>query len=817
MNRLTIRIFTLILILCASIKTISAQTNFQNISSTNVDELSDQQIAQLKQQVQSSGLTESQLLKEAQNKGLSNSQLTKLQNRLSSSRPDASQNDLVGADMSRKLNYRQESDNNPGTKSTGLRSRIFGADIFDSKNKTFEPNLKLATPLNYILGPEDQLNINVFGNNIVNWKLEVSPEGDINIPGVGILNLAGKTIEQATSAIKGRLIAHKYTIGHGTNVQVTLGNIRSIKVIIIGQVMKPGTFTLPSLATVFNALYSAGGATENGSLRQIEIIRDNKILKHLDIYDFLTKGDQKNNITLKDQDIIRVPTYRTRVELDGQVKIPALFEVLPGESLKKVLEFAGGFSDDAYTSKIKVSQISDQQRKITDVFEADYANYSPLRGDKYVVESIINRFENKVVINGAVFKPGEYELQNGMTLAYLIVKAAGLKEDAFTERGTITRLKSDNSIEIIGFNVKDIVDKTKSIILQREDQIDITSKFDLRDKYTVTINGNIRNPGSFMYGDNLKLEDLLLRAGGFSEGASTNRIEVARRVLKNASGSDTSAVSKIFIVNMEGPLKPGISDFALSPFDIINVYSLPGYKKQRTVKIEGEVMYPGYYTISFKKEKVSDLILRAGGLTTDANINGGSLKRDNLAILGIDKNKFDVESIVKEREIEEERLKRTYKDSSNFVNRSIRNNYVGIDLKKILRSPGSKIDISLEEGDVITVPKIEQIVRINGQVLFPSAVIFNRSNSFNDFISGAGGYGPDASKNGAYIVYANGAVKASHRFLFIQTHPRVEPGSEIFVPKKAGRHGLSTIELLALTSGIASITGIILTIIGLHK
>lgn len=820
MNKRTFSTFLFTLFLTIGYSQLAqAQTAGQNISAVNVETISDEQITQLMQQAEASGLTDTQLIQLAQSKGLSGSQIQQLQSRMAAS--DRTKGQVTGqaqqipGDKSRRLNYK------PDVMSAGkqlpTKSRIFGSEIFDSSNKTFEPNLKIATPLNYVLGPEDQLNINVYGNNIVNWKVEITPEGDINIPGIGVINLAGKTIEQATAQIKTRLVANRYNLGKGTSVQVTLGNIRSIKVIIIGQVVKPGTFTLPSLATAFNALYAAGGSTENGSLRQIEIIRNNRIIRHLDIYDFLLKGDQQNNIMLRDQDIIRVPTYRTRVELEGKVKIPALFEVLPGENLEKVLAFAGGFSDEAYTARIKVSQISDQQRKITDVFEADYANYQPLRGDKYTVDSIINRYENKVVITGAVFKPGEYELGNGMSLYNLIKKAAGLKEDAFTERGTITRLKPDNSIEILGFNLASIIDQSESILLKREDIIAITSKFDLKDKYAVSINGNVRAPGSFTYGENLKLEDLIVKAGGFGEGASTNRIEVARRVSDSDPNSESSIVSNIFTVNIEGPLKPGEADFQLRPFDIVSVYNLPGYKKQRTVKIEGEVLYPGTYTLKFRNEKISDLIKRAGGITKGANIKGGSLKRDYLAILGIDKEKTDAATLVSEHDREEIRLKKSYRDSSSEKSSEQRNNYVGINLNKILAFPGSKIDVLLEDGDIIRIPKAEQIVRINGQVLLPSAIIYDSSKSFNDFISGAGGYTPQALKKRAYIIYANGAVKSTRKFFFITNHPTVEPGSEIFVPKKEEQKGNTMQSVLGYTTGFASLAAIIFGILSLHK
>ncbi|MDR6941166.1 SLBB domain-containing protein [Mucilaginibacter pocheonensis] len=828
MNKINFRIFLILFIICCGvINHVSAQANLQNLSSINVDDLSDQQITQFLEQAQNAGLSEADLIRQAQSRGMSSAQIQKLQARIQSIRNKATgknstlETDSLNKNTGRQLNYKPDSLDTTFIKKDffeSLRPKIFGADLFKNKNSSFEPNLKMATPVNYIIGPDDQLNINVYGNSSVNWKLDVSPEGNVNIPGIGIVNVGSKTIEQATSLIKNRLAANNYAIGHGTSVQVSLGNIRSIKVIIVGQVQKPGTYTLSSLSTVFNALYASGGPTDNGSLRQIEVIRNNRIIRHLDVYDFLVKGSQKDNISLQDQDIIRVPTYRTRVQLVGQIKIPALFEVIPGESLDNILNYAGGFTDSAYTARIKVSQISDQQRKITDVVEADYKNYIPLRGDKYTIESIIDRFENRVVIKGAVFKPGDYELQNGLTLSQLILNAAGLKEDAFMERGTITRLKNDNSTEVIGFSVKDILNKVSDIPLKREDIVNISSIFDLRDKYIVTINGSVRKPGKFAFSENMKVEDLILKAGGFAEGASTKRIEVARRVSDADPTSQNSSVAQVFSVNIDGQLKPAEANFVLNPFDIVSIYSLPGFEKQKTVRVEGEVMYPGSYTIKTKNEKISDLIARAGGLTASADADGGSLKRENIAILGIDKRKADTLEIARERMDRLSRLKRSYKDSTKTTEDTVmRNNFVGIDLPRILKSPGSKNDLLLEDGDILRVPKQQQIVRVNGQVLYPSAVVYEKSKSFNDFVSNAGGYGPDALRRGAYVVYPNGTVKGTRKFLFFNNHPSVKAGSEIFVPKKSESKGNTAQTILGFTTGLASLGAIILGILSLNK
>jgi protein involved in polysaccharide export with SLBB domain len=798
-----------------------------DLSNINVDQLSDAQIKQVVQQAAASGLSDAQLIQSAEARGLPAAEAAKLQDRINTYRRSAN-NSGTSSDASttdtaqyhRRLNYRSGGDsiNRANRDSLNkLKSKIFGADIFRNSNLSFAPDLKLATPKNYIVGPDDQLNISVYGNSLANWKLEVSPEGNINIPGVGLLNVGGKTIEHATADIKNRLLASHYAIGSGTSLQVNLGNIRSIKVIMIGQLVRPGTYTLPSLATAFNALYAAGGPNDNGSFRKIEIIRSSRIIRTLDIYDFLTRGDQQGNIVLEDQDIIRVPAYLMHVEMKGQVKTPAIFEPVPGETLDDLIKFAGGFTDSAYTALVKVSQISDQQRRITDVNEADFKNYIPLRGDVYTVDAVLNRYENRITINGAVFRPGEYELQKGFTLTQLITKADGLKEDAFMGLGTITRLKPDNTTETIGFNLGDVMNKSAGdISLQREDIINIPSIFDLRDRYTVTINGAVRRPGTFAYADSLSVEGLIIKAGGFEPGASPRRIEVARRINNSDPKKRTSAVAQVFSIDVDSLLRGG-ARVALMPYDIVSVYALPGYETQRTVKVEGEVLYPGYYTIQKKDEKISDIISRAGGLTAYADADGGTLRRENIAILGVDKNTADTTEIAGERIARIKRIKAGYRDSTTDEDIQQRNNYVGINLTGILQKPGTGIDLIVDDGDVIRVPKQEQVVRVNGEVLYPSAIVYNKSESFKDYVLNAGGFSPEALRRGAYVVYPNGTVQGTRKVLFFNSHPEVKPGSEIYVPKRPQRKGLSPTEVVGVTSGLAAIAAIILGIISLHK
>lgn len=812
-------LYLLLLTLLILSKTVIGQTSFKDLSSVNIEQLSDAQVKDFIVKAQLSGKDGSELIDAAKSRGMSADQIKQLQTRITNL---TTTNTTTADDSGQGTRNVIVPLNNiaPANRAIDSLPKIFGADLFNGASTTFEPNLRLATPLNYILGPEDQLNINVYGNSLVNWKLNVSPEGNINIPGVGVVNVNGKTIEQATAAIKTKLAANNYAIGRGTSVQVTLGDIRSIKVIINGEVVRPGTYTLPSLATVFNALYASGGPNTNGSFRQVEVIRNNRIIKKLDVYDFLLKGNQSNNIALRDQDIIRVPTYRVRVEMAGEVKRPALYEVIPGESLQDVINFSGSFSDLAYSARIKVLQITDQQRSITDVYEADFKNYTPLRGDKYIVDRILEAFKNRVSISGAVIRPGDYELEKGLTLSRLIAKASGLRPDAFTERGIIMRNRADNTKEVLPFNVQSIINKTTpDILLQKEDVVSISSISDLRDKYEVNIVGEVRRPGNFAFAQGLTVEDVILNAGGFTQGASTKRIEVSRRINNTDPTKLNGTIAQVYTVSVDSllGLNGGVK-YQLQPFDVVSVYSLPGYEQLKTVKIEGEVMYPGYYSVQKKNERISDLIARAGGLTPSAFTEGGTLKRDNNSILGFDKNKVDTASLQRERI---ERARNAAKALTTPEATSIeplRNDYVGIDLNNILKKPGTKADLILEDGDVLRIPKELQTVRVNGEVLYPSSVVYTSGKSFKQYVLNAGGYSNNAIKRKSYIVYPNGTVKGTGKFMFFNNYPDVKPGSEIYIPKKSeSRRGLSTQEVVGVTSGLATLGAIIIGILNLSK
>lgn len=810
-----------------------AQTiSTQNLSNIRVDDLSDDQIRAFLRQVESTGLSEAQLEQVAEARGMRPEEVRKLRERVEKIKKETENKEKTATaerrreTRGRELNFEQDTsarEIDPETEAEKalleLKAKIFGASLFKNANLSFEPNLRLATPGNYMIGPDDEIVIDITGDNEANYKLQVSPEGTIRIEYAGIVSVSGLTVEQATQKIRSRLASTYPGIRSGrTQVTIGIGNIRSIRVTLLGEVVKPGSYTLPSLATAFNALYASGGPTENGSFREIEIIRNNRVIGKLDVYEFLLKGFQTNNIRLQDQDVIRIPTYNIRVEFSGEVKRPAIFEAVQGESLQDVINFAGGFTTQAYSSRIKVLQNTDRERRITDVFAVDFASYQPKNGDKYFAEPILDRFENRITIEGAVFRPGQFELEKGLTLARLIEKAEGVTEDAFMSRGYITRLKADNTSQLISFDLDKIIAGTSpDITLQREDIVTIASIFELRDEYKVSIDGEVREPGTFDFSEGMSLEDLIIKSGGFKEGASPSRIEISRRVNNSNVLSVSAATARVFQVDVDKNLKLVGNKFILQPFDIVSVRSETGYEVQRQVRIEGEVLYPGTYTVVRKDERISDLVTRAGGLTALAYAKGASLKRPGARPKsGGNNEELDTGKEELERFQRFQRLQENLGDTISLLKGQevVKNIYVGINLDKILAKPGSDFDLTLEEGDTIRVPKQLQTVKVSGEVLSPNSIIYEKGKTFKRYISEAGGFSDRSLRQNSYIAYANGSVKSTKKaLLFFNNYPRVQPGAEIFVPKREVRRKLSAPELVGITSGLASLAVILLNLI----
>lgn len=854
------KVFTALLFFCSMMicQIAFAQTNYSDIK---VNDLTDTQVRQLMQKAESSGYSDSQMEQMSAAQGMPPEEVQKLTLRVEKIRKqdgsqnngkdqdadqDQSKSDAASdrtydkSDTTKTLHFKHSDKDKKIMRDAfgNLKPTIFGADLFLNDNITFEPNLRIATPKNYVIGPDDQLLIDLTGDNEANYKLKVSADGTIRLQYVGLIAVGGLSIEDATAKIRSVMSKTYGGLKNGrSNVTVTLGNIRSIKITLLGEVVKPGSYTLSSLSTVFNALSASGGPNENGSFRKIQVIRNNKVVTTIDVYSFLLKGMQAGNIRLQDQDVINIPVYQTRVEMAGEVKRPALFEVLSNETLEDVINFAGGFSNKAYTSKIKVLQNTNKERRITDVFANDFAKYFPLNGDKYIVEAILSRFANRVEIKGAVFRPGQYELEKGLTLKQLILNADGLKEDAFLNRGYISRLNSDNSLALLSFDVDRILKGTEQDIpLRREDKVTISSIFDLRDEYKVDIKGEVRSPGSFDYAEGMTLQSLIQMAGGFKEGATPNRIEIARRIQNSDAHSATAKTAEVVNVNISRDLTLQDSTFTLRPFDIVSIRSSEGYQRQQQVKLEGEVLYPGIYTIMRKDERISDVIKRAGGLTALSFAEGASLKRPGPQVVekkgSLDKygrliasdalNNGGNDSNYKINEDKQKiaNLKRLQSsdggvaDTSNkYDDKILGSDLVGIDLVNILKKPSSRYDLLLEDGDVINIPKQLQTVKVTGEVLKPINVVYKPRKSMKDYINGAGGFTYNANKKGAYIQYANGSVDANRKFLFWNNYPEVKPGAEVFVPKRAPRERLGAAGLVGIFSGLATVAAVLISVL----
>ncbi|MEA3426824.1 MAG: SLBB domain-containing protein [Bacteroidota bacterium] len=793
----------------------------KDLSQVRVDQLSDADIAKLKTQLTSSGMTIDQAEQAALAKGMSAVEFAKLKKRVEALSTDNKEG--IGKLKSPK-SLNQPSAEKQDNSSDSLDKEkykekppkplidplIFGSELYTTVSPSFEPNMKLATPLNYVLGPDDQILVSVYGVQQYEGDLLVSAEGFINIPNVGQVKVAGLTIEAATQKIKTVMgnTVYGYLRSGGAKLSVTLSKIRSIKVLIIGA-NRPGTYTLSSLSTVFNALYVAGGPNAFGSFRAIELVRDNKLLRKIDLYRLLLHGDQSDNIGLKDNDVIRIPAYQTRVELQGQVKRPGYFEVLPGESFQEILAYASGFTDTAYRASVKLFQRSEKERKLADLEAAMYNNYHPQTGDVFVVSKILNRFENRVRISGAVFRPDVYSLGQGLKVADLIRKADGLKEDAYTGRGQILRLEEDLTRSLSSFDVKKALanDPQHNVLLQREDEVLISSVLDLRDSFKVTIQGEVRLPGQYEYVENLSLKDLILQAGGIKDAAYKN-IEIARLIRRDSISATDNRASTIVNVEFNGDLSSAIANITLQAFDVITVRRKAGYAIPEIVNVSGHVQYPGPYALRNSSERVSDILYRAGGYTPDAYPEGAYLKR-----FKTDEERQKSSDVAK-------KLEKSIKDTSfnsKALTEEITREYdkIPLDIMSIMRSPGSIEDLVVRANDELFVPKFDGQVKISGSVLLATQVPFQKNNSLKDYINEAGGFNADAWRKKTYVVYANGKAATTKHFLFFKFYPEIRPGSELVVPKKNLKKGVSTGEIIGISSALASLAGVVIAILRL--
>ena len=703
-----------------------------------------------------------------------------------------------------------------------LSGTVFGREIFSNKNLSFEPNLNVPTPKGYVLSAGDELLINVWGDSELNLKLKVSPEGTILIPNLGPVSVSGLTIETAENRIRqelGRIMStlSGETDGANTFVSVSLSQIRSIKVNIVGEVVAPGTYTLPSFATLFNALYAAGGVNEIGSLRGIKVYRNSKEVAKLDVYDYLLNGKYNTNIRLEENDMVIVSPYDQLAVVQGKVKRNRIFELKKGETLSQLLNMAGGFTGDAYRKDVRIKRKAGSRYQIATVTEDKYPTFAMMDGDSLLVDSVIPFYENRLTVTGAVWRPGEYELNGTVhTVRQLVDQAAGLKGDEFAGRAQITRLNPDFTTTVIAVDIRGILNGTApDMELKPEDQLYIPSFFDLREPYTIKVSGAVNYIDTVLpYRNNLTVEDAIMMAGGLKESAATVNVEVARRIKDTKTYENTNRTAEVFNFELNDNLglistdgKKSDTVFTLEPFDEVYVRFSPGYQEQQVVKVNGEITFAGDYVLAEKNSRLSDIIAKAGGITPDAYVKGASLKRqlteDEMrrleTLLQLSANKQSRDSVALSLE-------------------NIKDYSVGIDLEKALANPGSAHDVVLRDGDELYIPQFQSTVKISGAVTYPNSVTYTNGMSVRSCLSQAGGYN-DIARKYPIVIYMNGKVATTRkRFIFFKHYPKVEPGSEIVVPAKTQQDRKTSLaEILSITSSTTSMAAMITSIINTLK
>ena len=690
--------------------------------------------------------------------------------------------------------------------------KVFGRDIFNNSNLTFEPSLNIATPVDYRLGPGDQLVIEVWGASQANITQKVTPDGYITIPDVGPIQVNGLTVQAASNKIRAKL--SKIYSGMGTtnvdlstDVKVSLGQIRTIQVNIMGEVAQPGTYALSSFSTVFHALYKAGGISQLGSLRNIKVVRGGRTVATVDVYDYILHGRSHSDIRLQEGDVILASPYDALVLVKGKIKRPMYYEMKRTESIRTLIDYAGGFTNDAYTSAVTVERNDEKERTICSVDDMNYGVFKVKDGDVVSVGAILDRYNNRIEIKGAVYRPGFYELGKEIsTVRDLITKADGLLEDAFTNRAVLHRENLDKTLEIISVNVKGVLDGTEpDITLQRNDVLFIPSKYDLEAKGTIEISGEVYSPGIFPYAENTKLEDLIIMAGGLTESASKVRVDIARRLNDPNSTKKQKEISKMFSFAVkDGFVVEGDPGFILEPYDQVFVRRSPGYTPKVNVSITGEVEFEGSYALNERNERLSDLIAHAGGLTGFAYLKGARLERQ----------------LTEEEYLQAKELL-TMVASNNQIsgNDSIiipavsRTYTVAIDLEKIMSNPHSSLDPVLQDGDAVIIPQLMTTVQVTGSVRKPNSVVYNPDMKLKDYISEAGGYAERARKSGTFILYPNGHIKELGRNASAK---EIVGGAKIIVPQKGRSQWNLGTTLSSITTSV-SMLAVIASLINTMK
>lgn len=694
-------------------------------------------------------------------------------------------------------------------------TQVFGRKIFRNENLTFEPSLNVPTPANYKLGAGDNVIIDVWGASQETYDEIISPDGNVTLEGVGPVKLSGLTISDANSRVR-EVLGKFYST---SNVSLTLGATRSVQVQVMGEVVVPGTYTLSALSTVFNALYSAGGISDIGTLRNIKVFRGGKQISTIDVYDYILNGNLKGNIRLEDNDLIIVDSYDCLVNLRGKVKRPMYYEMKAGESLNSIIKYSGGFTGDAYTKNVRLIRKSGKEYSIHTVDEFDMATFSLMDGDSIYVDSVIPRFSNMVEIRGAVFHPGKFQLEKISTVKNLILAAEGVREDAFLSRAVMHRQKEDLSLSVISIDVKKLLDgNVPDINLKKNDVLFIPSKLDMIGEQTIKIGGEVNYPGEYLYADNMTLEDFVLQAGGLTDAASTVKIDVYRRLTDSKSKQVSEMITETFTFALkDGFVIDGEQGFSLKPYDEVVVRKSPTYIKQKNVKIEGAVNFEGEYSMTTTNFRLSDLVNAAGGLSSIAYAKGARLERTMT-----EEERIQRETTLRTSQIAlyEESMKADKNFNLNMADTlltmklDLGNTYpVAVNLDKALENPGGVDDVALREGDKLVVPQYSNTVKISGDVMYPISMNYKEGESLKYYIKRAGGYGDNARKNRVYAIYMNGAVELiSHH-----SSKDIQPGCEIVVPSKKQKRQITTAEMMSMGTSAASIATMIITVANILK
>ena len=759
--------------------------------------MTDQQVLEYAKDGVKQGKDQRTIATELARRGVTREQAERVK-KLYEQQTNTDSNNLTGtAKAEARLREQTQEDNStmldekPQAQEVAQQDAVFGRNIFNTRNLTFEPNVNIATPPNYRLGPGDEVVIDIWGASQNTIRQQISPDGTINLEQLGPVFLSGMTVDRAQQYLTGEL--RKIYSDQSNQIRVTLGNTRTIQINVMGEVVQPGTYALSAFSTVFHALYRAGGVSNIGSLRNVKVSRGGKIVATVDVYQFIMQGKTRDDIRLEEGDVIIVPAYDALVQITGNVKRPMRYEMKKDETLSTLLKYAGGFTSDAYTKSLRIVRQNGKEYQVNTVDDTDYSVCKMHDGDVVTAEAILDRFTNKLEVRGAVYRPGIYELGGKLnTVRELVEKADGLMADAFTGRAVLYRERENKTREVKQIDIRAIMDGTQpDIPLQKNDVLYIPSIHDLEDLGNVQIYGEVAHPGDYPYADNMTLEDLVITAGGLRESASVVRVDVARRIKDPKSTESSATIGQTFSFGLkDGFVVDGEPGFTLQPYDQVFVRRSPGYSAQQNVTVNGEVLYGGTYALTTKSERISSVIAKAGGATPFAYVKGAKLTR--VANEEEIRRMQDVVNLLR-RQVSEEMM-----DSLGItVQRTFT---VGIDLEAALANPGSDADIVLREGDVITVPEYNNTVKIDGAVMMPNTVSFKKGESVKYYISQAGGYGQNAKKSKKFIIYMNGQiaeVKGSGK-------SQIEPGCEIIVPSKRKKQ-FNLGNVVGLASSITSL------------